>query len=431
MRKWTSEIGEEDVGKEVTLCGWVHEVRDLGGLVFIVLRDREGFIQITLPKKKVDAETFEIAKKVRRESVVRVVGVVKKEPKAPGGYEVIPTKIEVLNEADAPLPLEVTEKVPAELDTRLDHRYMDLRKPKIQAIFRIRHQVMQSVRNFLCEEGFIEVHTPKIVSTATEGGTELFPISYFEKEAFLNQSPQLYKQVLMGAGFERVFEIGPIFRAEEHNTVRHLNEAISIDIEMSFTDHEGVMDVLERLIARVYEDVAENCQKFLDWLNVKLEIPEVPFERLKYDEALEIARRKGEDIPWGEDLSTPALKAIGEEMEGKHYFIVDWPTETKPFYAMPYEDKPELCKSFDLMKGALELASGAQRIHKYDLLVERIKQCGLNPESFGFYLEAFRNGKPTHAADGYGAERLLMSMLGLKNIREAVLFPRDRHRLVP
>jgi aspartyl-tRNA synthetase len=431
MRKWTSEIGEEDVGKEVTLCGWVHEVRDLGGLVFIVLRDREGFIQITLPKKKVDAETFEIAKKVRRESVVRVVGVVKKEPKAPGGYEVIPTKIEVLNEADAPLPLEVTEKVPAELDTRLDHRYMDLRKPKIQAIFRIRHQVMQSVRNFLCEEGFIEVHTPKIVSTATEGGTELFPISYFEKEAFLNQSPQLYKQVLMGAGFERVFEIGPIFRAEEHNTVRHLNEAISIDIEMSFTDHEGVMDVLERLIARVYEDVAENCQKFLDWLNVKLEIPEVPFERLKYDEALEIARRKGEDIPWGEDLSTPALKAIGEEMEGKHYFIVDWPTETKPFYAMPYEDKPELCKSFDLMKGALELASGAQRIHKYDLLVERIKQCGLNPESFGFYLEAFRYGMPPHAGWGLGAERLLMSMLGLKNIREAVLFPRDRHRLVP
>ncbi len=431
MRKWTSEIGEEDVGKEVTLCGWVHEVRDLGGLVFVVLRDREGFIQITLPKKKVDAETFEIAKKVRRESVIRVVGVVKKEPKAPGGYEVIPTKIEVLNEADAPLPLEVTEKVPAELDTRLDHRYMDLRKPKIQAIFRIRHQVMQSVRNFLCEEGFIEVHTPKIVSTATEGGTELFPISYFEKEAFLNQSPQLYKQVLMGAGFERVFEIGPIFRAEEHNTVRHLNEAISIDIEMSFTDHKGVMDVLERLIARVYEDVAENCQKFLDWLNVKLEIPEVPFERLKYDEALEIARRKGEDIPWGEDLSTPALKAIGEEMEGKHYFIVDWPTETKPFYAMPYEDKPELCKSFDLMKGALELASGAQRIHKYDLLVERIKQCGLNPESFGFYLEAFRYGMPPHAGWGLGAERLLMSMLGLKNIREAVLFPRDRHRLTP
>ncbi len=431
MRKWTSEIGEEDVGKEVTLYGWVHEVRDLGGLVFLILRDREGFIQVTLPRKKVPKEAFEIAKRVKRESVIRVLGVVKKEPKAPGGYEIIPKEIEVLNEAAVPLPLEVTEKVPAELDTRLDHRFMDLRKPRVQAIFRIRHQVMQSVRQFLSEEGFIEVHTPKIVSTATEGGTELFPISYFEKEAFLNQSPQLYKQILMGAGFERVFEIGPIFRAEEHNTTRHLNEAISIDIEMSFTDHEGVMNILERLIARVYEDVIENCQRYLDWINVKLEVPEVPFERITYDEALEIARRRGEEIPWGEDLSTPALRAIGEEMEGRHYFIVDWPTESKPFYAMPYEDRPEVCKSFDLMKGALELASGAQRIHKYDLLVERIKMAGMSPDSFEFYLEAFKYGMPPHAGWGLGAERLIMSMLGLKNIREAALFPRDRHRLIP
>jgi len=430
MRKYSSEVCEEDVGKEVTLYGWVHEVRDLGGLVFIILRDREGFIQITLPKKKVDPEIFKRAKKVHRESVVKVVGVVKKEPKAPTGYEVIPTSLEVLNEADAPLPLDVAEKVPAELDTRLDHRYLDLRKPRIQAIFRIRHQMLQSVRSFLSEEGFIEVNTPKIVSTATEGGTELFPISYFEKEAFLNQSPQLYKQVLMAAGLEKVFEIGPIFRAEEHNTVRHLNEAISIDIEASFMDHEGVMNVLERLIARIYEDVYENCQKYLSWLDVKLEVPETPFERITYDEALEIAREGGEDIPWGEDLTTAALKIIGESIEG-HYFIVDWPTETKPFYAMPYEDKPEVSKTFDLMHGWLELSSGAQRVHQYDLLVKRISECGLNPESFGFYLEAFRYGMPPHAGWGLGAERLLMSMLGLKNIREAIMFPRDRQRLVP
>ena len=332
MRKYTSEITENDDGLEVTLYGWIHEIRDLGGIVFLVLRDREGFAQITLPKKKVLPEVFELAKKVRRESVVRVDGVVKREPKAPGGFEIIPKRIEVLNEADAPLPLEVTEKVPAELDTRLEHRFMDLRRPKVQAIFRIRHQVMQSVREFLSGEGFIEVHTPKIVSTATEGGTELFPVSYFEREAFLNQSPQLYKQVLMAAGFEKVFEIGPIFRAEEHNTVRHLNEAISIDIEMSFTDHEGVMSVLERLLAKIYEDVVEKCDKYLGWLNLKLEIPEVPFERITYDEALEIAASKGEEIPWGEDLSTGALKIIGDEIGG-HYFIVDWPTESKPFYA--------------------------------------------------------------------------------------------------
>ncbi len=430
VRKYTDEIGEEDVGKKIRLCGWVHEVRDHGGLVFVILRDREGFIQVTLPKKKVKPEVFKRAKKVHRESVVEVIGTVKAEPKAPGGYEVIPEEFKVLNEADAPLPLDVAEKVPAELDTRLDHRFLDLRKPRVQAIFRIRHCMLQSVRNFLCKEGFIEVNTPKIVSTATEGGTELFPISYFEKEAFLNQSPQLYKQVLMGAGLERVFEIGPIFRAEEHNTVRHLNEAISIDIEASFVDHEGVMRVLEKLVSRVYEDVCEKCEKYLNWLDVKLDVPEVPFERISYDEVIEIASKKGESIPWGEDISTTALKLIAEELP-EHYFIVDWPTKSKPFYAMPYEDKPEVCKSFDLMCGYLELASGAQRIHFYDKLVERIRECGMSPESFGFYLEAFKYGMPPHSGWGLGADRLLMSILKLKNIREGVLFPRDRNRLIP
>ncbi|WP_202320264.1 aspartate--tRNA(Asn) ligase [Archaeoglobus neptunius] len=430
MRVHTADIKPEMEGKKVTLYGWVHEVRDLGGLVFLLLRDREGFAQITLPKKFVSKEIFKLAKKIRRESVIAVTGEVKREDKAPGGFEIIPESIEVLNRSDAPLPLEVTEKVPAELDTRLDHRFMDLRRPRVQAIFRIRHQMMQSVREFLSEEGFIEVHTPKIVSTATEGGTELFPLSYFEKEAFLNQSPQLYKQVLMGAGFEKVFEIGPIFRAEEHNTTRHLNEAISIDIEMSFTDHNGVMDVLERLVHRIYVDVAEKCERYLNWLEVSIEIPELPFEKITYDEARELAERKGESIPWGEDLSTNALKLVGEELGGL-YFIVDWPTESKPFYAMPYEDRPEITKSFDLMHGWLELSSGAQRIHLYDMLVESIRAKGMEPESFGFYLEAFRYGMPPHAGWGLGAERLLMSMLGLKNVREAVLFPRDRHRLVP
>ncbi len=430
MRVYTADIMPEMEGQKVTLYGWVHEVRDLGGLVFLLLRDREGIAQITLSRKFVDKKVFKLAKKIRRESVIKVVGEVKIEEKAPGGFEIIPESIEVLNESDAPLPLEVTEKVPAELDTRLDHRFMDLRRPKVQAIFRIRHQMLQSVRQFLSEEGFIEVNTPKIVSTATEGGTELFPISYFEKEAFLNQSPQLYKQVLMGAGFEKVFEVGPIFRAEEHNTTRHLNEAISIDIEMSFTDHEGVMKVLERLVHRIYEDVSEKCERYLGWLGTSLEVPEIPFERITYDEAIEIAAKKGEEIPWGEDLSTAALKHVGEEIGG-HYFIVDWPTESKPFYAMPYEDRPEISKSFDLMHEWLELASGAQRIHLYDMLVESIRTKGMEPESFGFYLEAFRYGMPPHAGWGLGAERLLMSMLGLKNVREAVLFPRDRHRLVP
>jgi len=430
MRKYTAEIGEEDFGKEIELYGWVHEIRDLGGLVFLVLRDREGFAQITLPKKVVDRELFKKARKLRRESVIRVVGEVKEEKKAPNGFEIIPREIEVLNVSDAPLPLEVTEKVPAELDTRLDNRFMDLRKPKIQAIFRVRHAVVQAIREFFDRHGFIEVQTPKIVSTATEGGTELFPISYFEREAFLNQSPQLYKQTLMAAGFEKVLEIGPIFRAEEHNTVRHLNEAISVDIEVSFVDHEGVMKYLENVVREVYEKVNERCERYLGWIGVEIEIPDTPFERLSYDEAVEIARKKGEEMNWGEDLSTSALKLIAEEHDG-YYFIVDWPTESKPFYAMPYESDPEISKTFDLMKGWIEIASGAQRIHKYDLLVKRMKDQGLSPENFGFYLETFRYGMPPHAGWGMGLDRLMMAILGLQNIREAVLFPRDRHRLVP
>ncbi|MFW5935991.1 MAG: amino acid--tRNA ligase-related protein, partial [Candidatus Hadarchaeota archaeon] len=216
----------------------------------------------------------------------------------------------------------------------------------------------------------------------------------------------------------------------EHNTVRHLNEVNSIDIEASFMDHEGVMQILERMVNRAYSDIAQNCQQYLKVLDKDLRIPELPFKRLKYDEAIDIAARKGEEIAWGEDLPTAALKTVAEEMP-EHYFIVDWPTISKPFYAMPYEDNPEISKSFDLMYGALELASGAQRIHQYDLLVKRIKESGLNPESFGFYLESFRYGMPPHSGWAVGAERFLMSMLGLKNIREATTFPRDRHRLIP
>lgn len=425
MRKFTAEINPKMHGEKVKVYGWVHETRDLGSLVFLILRDREGFAQVTLSKKTVDSETFLKAKKIKRESVVEIEGTVKAEEKAPNGFEIIPIKIDVLNEAEVPLPLDVAEKVPAELDTRLDNRFLDLRRPKVQAIFRVRHEVLKSMRDFFYKEGFIEVQTPKIVSTATEGGSELFPISYFEKEAFLNQSPQLYKQILMSAGFDRVFEIGPIFRAEEHNTTRHLNEATSVDVEMSFTDHEGVMKVLENMIVYVYENVLEKCKKFLEILKVETDVPE-KFERLSYDEAVEIAK----DVPWGEDLSTQSLKVIGEHV-GSYYFIVDWPTKIKPFYVMPYEDRPEICKSFDLMYEWIELASGAQRIHKYDKLLHSIKSKGLDPGSFKFYLDAFRYGIPPHAGWGLGVERFVMAMLKLNNIREAVLFPRDRNRLTP
>ncbi len=413
------------------IIGWVHEVRDLGGLTFFLIRDRTGIIQVTIPKKKVPAEIVEAARDVSRESVVRVQGKVKAIEKAPGGREIVPEELEIISVAESPLPLDVAEKVPAEMDTRIDSRFLDVRKPRVRAIFAIRSAVTCAATEFLHSRGYINITTPKIVAAATEGGTELFPIAYFEKEAFMNQSPQLYKQMMMAAGFEKVFEIGPIFRAEEHNTVRHLNEATSLDVEASFADHNDVMELLEDLIVYVYEAVATTCGEHLAELDVDLAVPKKPFPRIPYAEAIEIANATIEEkLAFGDDLSPAAERAIGDEI-GQHYFVVDWPTEIRPYYAMPYPDKPELCKAFDLMHPRMELSSGAQRIHDHDLLVERIRAKGLAPEAFEFYLKAFRYGMPPHAGWGLGIERLVMTMLGLGNIREAVLFPRDRHRLTP
>ncbi len=425
---YSSELSPDMDGTEVVLAGWVHSIRALGKLIFVILRDREGMVQIVAPKQKVGEELFKKIKSLGAEDVIAVRGKVIANEKAPNGFEILPLEVEILNRAVRPLPLDPAEKVPAELDTRLENRFLDLRRPKVQAIFKIRHEMLKSVRNTLYKEGFIEVNTPKLVASATEGGTELFPISYFEKEAFLGQSPQLYKQMLMASGLDRVFEIAPIFRAEEHNTRRHLNEATSIDIEMAFSDDKDAMDMLEKVVYNACKDVYENREKELNILNYKLEVPPKKFDKITYDEAIEIAKKKGVEIEWGDDLSREAEKAIGEEMGG-FYFIIDWPIEIRPFYTMPKDD--EYCKAFDLMYKDLEISSGAQRIHLYDLLLNNIKNKGLNPDAFQYYLEAFKYGMPPHAGWGLGADRFTMVLTGQENIRECVLFPRDRHRLTP
>lgn len=437
---FTGEIvPETDNGKTVTLSGWAHEIRDLGGITFLVLRDRTGRAQVTILKKKVDPELLETVKRMSRESVITVTGTIKAEPKAPNGYELMPESITVICEAQSPLPMDTTGKVDAELDTRLDNRFMDLRREEQTAVFLIRDTVQHAIRDFFRENKFVETTTSKIVAAATEGGTDLFPISYFDREAFLNQSPQLFKQMLMSAGLDRVYEIGPIFRAEEHDTRKHLNEATSIDIEMSFADHEDVMELLENMIVYVYEKVVENCQSSLKILELDLHIPKLPFNKYTYEQVLDIINNEIPEIEdkmaFGDDIGTQAEHLFGEYVFAKtgesHYFIVDWPTETKPFYAMPYEDRPEISKSFDMMHRMMELSSGAQRVHQHDLLVERILAKGLNPDGFDFYLKPFRFGMPPHSGFGVGAERLVMTMLNLENIREAVLFPRDRKRLSP
>jgi len=427
---YSQELDEEMDTESVTLMGWVHEIRDLGGIIFVLLRDRNGITQITAPSKKITPELLEEIRKLKKESVIAVKGTVQGSPKAPGGVEIIPLEVKVLNESKQPLPMDPTEKVRAEIDTRLDSRYLDLRKHSISAIFKIKSVMLHSVRVYLEENGFMEVNTPKLVGSATEGGTELFPITYFEREAFLGQSPQLYKQMMMGTGLDKVYEIAPIFRAEEHDTLRHLNEVISIDAELAFANQEDAMNILEKLVHNAIKEVKENCQAELEDLGVELEVPELPFPRLEYDEVIDIVNSKGVPLSHGEDLSRAAEKALGEVMEG-YYFITNWPSDIKPFYVQPHEDAPEKSYAFDLMYRDLEISSGATRVHQHDLLVERIKKQGLNPDSFQHYLAAFEYGMPPHAGWGLGAERFTMCITGMKNIRETVLFPRDRRRLAP
>jgi len=413
------------------LKGWIHEIRDLGGIKFLILRNREGLYQIVLPKKKVPGEIFEKVSELNKEDVV-LIECEKKESKAKDfEFEYLPSEITVLNRSDTPLPLDPAEKVSAEMDTRLDNRFLDLRKRKIYSIFKIRSDLLRYAREFLLNNDFIEIHTPKIISTASEGGTELFPVQYFEKKAYLSQSPQLYKEMMMAAGFDRVFEIAWYFRAEEHNTRRHLNESTAIDLEMAFIkDEEDVMETLENLIHHIIKNISENCKKELNEIGVEMDIPETPFKRITYDKAIEILNDRGSTIEWGEDLGTEDERILGEYMKENdiaYYFIKRFPAK-KIFYIMP---DGKYCRGFDLDCNGVEITSGGQRIHDHDLLVNRIREFGLNPANFEDYLKVFRYGMPPHGGFGMGIERLLMEILRLNNIRECILFPRDRNRIKP
>ncbi len=429
---YSKEITDKADGLKVKLCGWVHERRDLGNLKFLVLRDRDGFIQVTAKKDVSSAEVLKTIDSLSKESVIQVEGIVRKNPKAPGGVEVNPEKVNVISLSESPLPLDVTQKVDADMDTRLNNRFMDLRKPEVSAVFKIRSKVVNAAREYLRNEGFIEISSPKIIASASEGGTDLFPISYFDKEAFLAQSPQLYKQMMMATGFDKVYEVTTYFRAEEHDTRRHLNEVSAVDVEISFIeDEEDVMKVLEKLTVAIVKEAA-SCRDELRILNKEVSVPKTPLKRLSYDECIKILGKEGKEIPWGEDLDTESEKLLGDIMEKKGvelYFIKNYPLESKPFYTMPGKEK-KYSRAFDLGFRGVEISSGSQRIHDYSLLEERIKHQKLNPDNFEFYLKCFRYGMPPHGGFGLGIDRVMMQLLDLP-IREVVMFPRDRHRLTP
>jgi nondiscriminating aspartyl-tRNA synthetase len=416
-------------GTEVELYGWVHELRDLGGVKFIVLRDREGFLQITLKKGKVSDELLRLFEQLGHEYVIRAKGTLHRDPRAPGQTELIPSEIEVLAKAASPLPLDVTEKVKADVETRFDNRVLDLRRPKIQAIFRIRDIFVNAVREFLRKEGFIEVYTPKIIGSASEGGSQLFPVIYYGREAFLSQSPQLYKQMLVIAGFEKVYEIGPYFRAEESHTTRHLSESTAIDVELAWVTLDELVDLHYRMLRHGIQQVLEQGQRWLEILGIRnLEPPE--FVKLTFDEAKEITSKKAQNVE-EYDLSTEEEKILGQEFGNAVVYVTHYPEEARPFYTMLDPEDPKHTLSFDGIYKGLEVVSGAVRIHDKELLVRRLKEKDLDPESFEYYLRAFDFGAPPHGGFGSGIERILKQMLNLPHVREAIFFPRLPNRLEP
>jgi nondiscriminating aspartyl-tRNA synthetase len=428
---YSKEITKKEYNSSVTVAGWVEDIRNLGSIAFLILRDKTGTLQLTILKKK-SHELFEKLISLPRESVISVKGFCKENEKVRNGYEILPESVDVLSVAETPLPLGIVDKVEADFDTRLDNRVIDLRKPEIQAIFKIRSAVLAAAHEYLRSQSFLEVHTPKIIASSSEGGTDMFKLQYFEKEAFLAQSPQLYKQSLMATGLDRVYEIAWYFRAEEHNTRRHLNESTAVDAEMAFIkDEEDVMKILEHLVYAMWKRAGE-CTEELKVLKKTITVPNLPFTRVPYDAVVSKVQQRKSPIQWGMDLSTEDERLLGDIMkEGgvDFYFITKYPLESKPFYTMP--DGAKYSRGFDLECKGVEISSGSQRIHDVALLKERLKICGLDPKDFEAYLKAFQYGMPPHGGFGFGIERFLMELLDMNNIRECILFPRDRSRLTP
>ena len=424
---YSNEVSKKDYGKKIRVAGWIEDIRNLGGIAFIILRDRAGRMQITAIKKQ-NPELFKEIVSLTRESVISAYGICQQNSKVMNGWELLLEEMEVLAKAETPLPMGVIDKVNVDFDTRLDNRIIDLRRDEVKAIFMIRHAFIHYASDFLRKKGFVEVHTPKISASSSEGGTEVFKIDYFGRDAFLVQSPQLYKQMLMASGLDRVYEIAWYFRAEEHDTSRHLNESTAIDIEMAFIDsEEDVMKVAEELTDYAIQKILDENSEELDALHVEVDLPSLPYPRISYDEVVEILQKEM-DFKWGDDLGTDEENLLAKHLDYELYFIKDFPLEAKPFYAMP---SGKYARAFDLEYKGMEIASGAQRIHDYSLLAQRMNEFGMKTENFEDYLKAFRYGMPPHGGFGYGIERFLMRFLNLKNIRECILFPRDRKRLRP
>lgn len=430
----------QHIGETVTIAGWVAVRRDHGKLIFLDIRDRSGSVQtIVLPTA---AAAYGAAQELRSEHIVSIDGLVKERPggaekagSALGGIEMEISAIRTISAPAEPLPFEVSSsELDLNLDTLLDHRTIALRNAKQQAIFRIYSTMLSAYAAGMRSADFLEIKTPKLVGSATEGGANFFTVNYFDRKAYLAQSPQFYKQAAVSI-FERVFEIGSVFRAEPHFTTRHVNEYVGLDAELGFiSGFSEVMDELEETIKRVFSEIGKECASELALYGAVLPA-DVPIPRLRLSEAEAILKEA-----YGKELEGSDIDAEGERMIGDYVkerfgsdfvFLTRYPASLRPFYTMPSADDPSVTESFDLIYRGLEIASGGQRIHEYAQLVENIRNRGMNPDDFSSYLDVFRYGCPPHGGWGLGSERIVQKLLGLGSIKEAILYPRDVKRLSP
>ncbi len=423
---YSDEINPSMDGTMVTIMGWILTARQHGNISFLTIRDKNGDISVVLKKGDCPDDIRKKVSSLKSHSSVSVTGRVKSSTKAPDGFEIIPTELRVFSRVEKIPPFEPTAKTVKNIDTRLEVRPIDLRRMSLQHIFNARSLILKSIRDYFYSHKFTEINTPKIIATSTEGGAALFAIFYYNKEAFLAQSPQLYKEQLT-MSFEKVFEIAPIFRAEPSRTNRHLSESISIDLEEAFVDYSDIMNRIEEIIQISIKTIS-NYQ--MDHPDAEFTVPDIPetVPRYSYDELISRMQKANVKTQWGDDLYPSNLKKIG--LDG-FYFIKDWPLGPKPFYVKGSRSNPKISESFDLMYGDLELSSGSTRIQKRDELTEGMSNKGMKIDTFEHHLNAFDYGVPPHAGCGIGLERLIMALTGTENIRDVTFYPRDIDRLTP
>lgn len=423
------------IDKRVTVRGWVQAIRDQKSVQFVIVRDETGMAQVVLPKGEPPSELNERVSALTAESAVTITGTVAADERVKlGGLEL---KLEELA-LDSPAEPEVPIAPDSALDKRIDWRYLDLRRPDRRLIFEVQTTAEQAMRDYWRKQGFIELHSPKLMGSASESGAELFKVEYFDRVAYLAQSPQFYKQMAMAAGFGKVFEVGPVFRANPSFTSRHDTEFTSVDVEIAWIDsHEDVMAFEERWLAHVLAAVKETHGARIEaTFETELIVPTVPFPRVTLEHAKELLRERGHDAPGvGHDLDPPserALSAIVRELHGHEFtFVTDYPTTVRPFYHMRHPEDQTLTKSFDLLWRGIELTTGAQREHRYEQLLAQAEDKGVDTGPIQYYLDFFRYGAPPHGGFGFGLTRLLMQMLGQENVREVTFLYRGPHRLTP